>query len=100
MNNVTLIWTMHMKTDKKGFSDAFYKVIEVSADKVIINEWQARYFGRIYSESAFKIRKQYEHGSEQLDGTMTEDANGLLLELELRPAYDSLWFAAGAFFIS
>ena len=100
MFNNTLIWTMRMKTDKKGFSDAFYKVIEESADKVIINDWQTRYFGRIYSESDFKIRKQYEHSAEQLDGTMTEDANGLLLELQLRPAYDSFLYATLVFIIS
>jgi hypothetical protein len=100
MFNDTLIWTMHMKTNKKGFSDAFYKVIEESADKVIISDWQSRYYGRIYSESAFKIRKQYENASEQLDGTMTEDANGLLLELQLRPAYNSFWFATLVFIIS
>ena len=100
MFNVTLIWTMRMNTDKKGFSDAFYKVIEESADKIIISDWQSRYYGRIYSESAFKIRKQYENASEQLDGTMTEEANGLLLELHLKPAYSSLYFAILVFIIS
>jgi hypothetical protein len=100
MNNVTLIWTMRMNTDKKSFSDAFYKVIERSADRILINDWQARYYGRIYSESDFKIRKQYENASEQVDGTMTEDANGLLLELQLIPAYSSLYFAILVFIIS
>jgi hypothetical protein len=100
MFNNALIWTMHMNTDKQGFSDAFYKVIEKSADKVIINDWQARYYGRIYSESAFKIRKQYEHASEQLEGTMTEDANGLLLKLHLQPGYSSLYFGILVFIIS
>jgi hypothetical protein len=100
MFNVTLIWTMQMKTDKKSFSNAFYKVLEECADKVIISDWQSRYYGRIYSESAFKIRKHYENVSEQLDGTMTEDANGLLLELHLKPVYSSLYFAILVFIIS
>ncbi len=101
MSKLTLSWTMHMKTDKQGFKDAFYKVVNTTDYRFGVD---AGYYitikGRIYSEMSFNIIKQKDNKMERLDGTMTEDANGLLLELHFCPSYNRFTFAITIFIIS
>jgi len=91
-----------MKTDKQGFKDAFFKVVN-SKDYNVPRSGRIEFgfrvhvfrkynlgedcWGSVYTES-FNIHKLTVRGyGKRLDGKMKEDANGLTLELLLRAGY-------------
>jgi hypothetical protein len=101
MSKFALSWTMHMKTDKQGFKDAFNKVVNTRDYKFDLDfGYYTTISGRIYSEISFNIITQKDYKTERLDGTMSEDANGLLLELHFCPSYNRFTFGIMIFIIS
>jgi hypothetical protein len=100
MSKVAHSWTMRMKTDKQRFEDAFYKVIKYR-NSFLSLEHNAHYEGRVYSELSFFISKQISYNKmDRIEGTMIEDAHGLLVELELHPSFNSARFYIATFIIS
>lgn len=99
MFTITHSWTMHLKTDKRRFEDALYKEIKYRNGFFTL-EHEAYYQGRVYSESSFFISKKREYNIDRVDGTMIEDANGLLVTLELHPSFNCIRFYAATFVVS
>jgi len=81
---------MHMRTDAKGFKEAFFKVLPMQSGDYYGPLRDVR--GSMYSKS-FSIHKHREEARDlRLDGKIIEDSNGLLLELYLPTDYDySVW---------
>jgi hypothetical protein len=91
---------MHLNTDKRRFEDAFYKEIKYR-NSFLSLEHNAHYEGKVYSASSFFISKQIRYNkTDRVEGTMTEDANGLSVELVLRPSFNGVRFYAATFVVS
>lgn len=100
MSKNVLSWTMHVKADKRRFEDALYKEIKYR-NSILSFEHKSHYEGMVYSESEFFISKQESYNKvDRIDGTMIEDAQGLLVELELRPSFHRAKFYIATFVFS
>lgn len=99
MFKVTHSWSMHLKTDKRRFEDALYKEIKYRNEFLTL-EHNAYYQGKVYSESSFFISKKRHYNIDRVEGTMIEDAHGLLVTLELHPSFNGIRFYAGTFVVS
>ncbi|MCS3802018.1 hypothetical protein [Niastella sp. OAS944] len=100
MLKTTLSWTMHINTDKRRFEDALYKEIKYR-NSFHSFEHSAHYEGRMFSESSFFISKQESYNKvDRLNGKIIEDAEGLLVELELRPSFHRVGFYTATFVFS
>lgn len=92
MSKVSLTWTMHLKTDKQGFRDAFYKVVNKKDNPFGFDSAKYAITGTVYSDISFKIFMQRKGITIGLNGTMIEGANDLLLELKIPFLYNRLAF--------
>lgn len=99
MFKVTHSWTMHLKTNKRRFEDALYKEIKYRNEFLSL-EHSAYYQGKVYSESSFFISKKRGYNIDRVEGTMIEDAQGLLVTLELHPSFNDIRFYAATFVVS
>jgi hypothetical protein len=89
MSKATLTWTMHLKTNKQRFEDAFYKLIKYE-NHLLSLESSVYYRGKVNSGSSFFLEKKIDEAImvlrfDRLDGKIIEDGNGLLLTLTLHP---------------
>lgn len=100
MSKDTLTWSMHLRTNKRRFEDALYKEIRYR-NSFLSLEHNAYYEGRVYSGASFFISRRTNYNKvDRIEGTMVEDAHGLLVELELRPSFNGGRFYVGTFVIS
>jgi hypothetical protein len=93
-----------MKTDKRRFEDAFYKLIKYENHPLSL-ESSACYQGKVNSGSSFFLEKKIDNNSmyikyDRLKGEIIEDANGLLLKLTLHPYINPFAYYAKAIVVA
>lgn len=107
MSRFTRSWTTHLETDIHGFSDAFYKVVRKEWFQP--EEWELVDYrigedcrGEVYPDSFIIYRNvtQRSNSGDWVEGNISADGNGLILEIELSTGANYLGIILSPVFIT
>jgi len=100
-------WTMHLKTDKQGFKEAFNKVIPKSKFFELVTYGLLFTYaigedcwGAVYDKSFFIYRKGRRWYYNRVEGFITEEENGIMLRIRFRSGVNYFRLASLALLFS